>query len=215
MTPAHIRTLDGTDFGNRDTTLKGVHAGLWPQLLLDTAGNVAEALQVLDTVQVVMMEAEGHQATVHLAMEDANGDSAIIKYLDGQRVVHHDRNHVVLTNQPPFAEQTRLLAEQDFSSPSSTTPLAGNVNPIARFQRAAYFTHLLLAAVEDDDGGGVRNAFVAQSRTLELPRFDGAAATLTRSTPTTPDRAGSALGSPPRSSNRQPSPCDTNTAAQR
>jgi choloylglycine hydrolase len=36
-----------------------------------------------------------------------------------------------------------MLAEMDFSNPSDNTPLDGNVNPVARFQRAAYFLNLL------------------------------------------------------------------------
>ena len=35
------------------------------------------------------MEARGTRATVHLALEDAAGDSAIIEHLDGKPVVHH------------------------------------------------------------------------------------------------------------------------------
>ncbi|MDZ5662285.1 linear amide C-N hydrolase [Nocardioides sp. zg-1308] len=140
---AHLLYLADTNFGDRDESRPGVHAGLWPQYLLDNAATVTEALALMAGVQVVMMEAEGHKATVHLALEDATGDSAIIEYLDGERFIHHDRDHIVLTNEPPYAEQRRLLAEQDFSAPSDTTPLAGNVDPVARFQRAAYFTGLL------------------------------------------------------------------------
>ncbi len=49
----------------------------------------------------------------------------------------------MLTNEPPYEEQLRLLEAQDFARPSDTTPMDGNVNPVARFQRAAYFSRLL------------------------------------------------------------------------
>ncbi|MFG3042509.1 linear amide C-N hydrolase [Streptomyces sp. NPDC048330] len=139
----HLLYLEKTDFGERDSSLEGIHAGLWAQYLLDTASSVEEALEALERFQVVMMEAHGHKASVHLALEDSTGDSAIIEYLDGRRHVHHGRENIVLTNEPPFAEQLRLLGEQDFSAPSDTTELSGNVNPVARFQRAVYFTRLL------------------------------------------------------------------------
>ena len=145
---AHLLYLEDTDFGERDGSVKGLHAGLWPQYLLDIASTVEEALSALERVQVVLMESHGHKATVHLAIEDATGDSAIIEYPGGRRLVHHGRENVVLTNEPPFGEQLRLLAEQDYSAPSDTTELAGNVNPVARFQRAVYFTRLLPAPAD-------------------------------------------------------------------
>ena len=94
----HMLYLNATDFGPRDKSKPGVHAGLWAQYLLDNAATVKEALALLDTVQVVMVEAHGHKATVHLAIEDASGDSAIIEYVERQagrpsrsRVPDHDQ----------------------------------------------------------------------------------------------------------------------------
>jgi choloylglycine hydrolase len=76
---AHMLYLRATDFGPRDASKKGVQAGLWAQYLLDNAATVEEALKLLEEVQVVMIVANGHKATVHLAIEDATGDSAIIE----------------------------------------------------------------------------------------------------------------------------------------
>lgn len=139
----HLLYLEGTDFGDPVPGVASVHAGLWPQYLLDVAADVPEALEALEQVQVLMMESHGHRATVHMAIEDASGDSAVIEYLDGERVVHHGRDHTILTNEPPYPEQIRMLRDRDFSRPSDTTSLGGNVNPVDRFQRAAYFLSLL------------------------------------------------------------------------
>lgn len=38
-----------------------------------------------------MVTARGVKSTVHLAIEDATGDSAIVEYIGGQPVVHHGR----------------------------------------------------------------------------------------------------------------------------
>src|SRR5690606_21544519 len=73
----HLLYLTDTDFGPRDTKLQGVHAGLWSQYLLDNAATVAEALQLMRQIQPVMVSLHGHKATLHLAMEDTSGDSAI------------------------------------------------------------------------------------------------------------------------------------------
>jgi len=140
---AHVLFLKATDFGPRDPSLPGLHAGLWGQFVLDKAASVAEALDLLQTVQIVMISARGRQATVHLALEDASGDSAIVEYIGGKRTVHHGREYRIMTNDPTYDEQLALLAQQDFSNPSSQMPLPGNVNAMDRFQRAAYYAALL------------------------------------------------------------------------
>ncbi|MFO0891717.1 MAG: linear amide C-N hydrolase [Isosphaeraceae bacterium] len=139
----HLLYLTATDFGPRDIRRPGVHAGLWGQYLLDNAATVEEALKAMDGIQVVMTETHGHKATVHLAIEDAGGDSAILEYIDGKLVVHHGREYRVMTNDPKYDEQLALLKRQDFSNPSSDTPLPGNVKATDRFHRTAYFGAML------------------------------------------------------------------------
>ena len=139
----HMLYLNAADYGARDPSLPGVQAGLWAQYVLDNAATVAEALELLKGIQVVMVTANGHDATVHLAIEDAAGDSAIIEYIDGEPVVHHSRDYTVMTNDPAYSKQLALLAKQDFSKPASTMPLPGNVNPVDRFARATYYLNLL------------------------------------------------------------------------
>jgi penicillin V acylase-like amidase (Ntn superfamily) len=140
---AHGLYLRSTDFGPRDPAKPGLHAGLWAQYLLDQAETVAEALRLLDDVQLVMISSHGRDATLHLALEDATGDSAILEFDHGRLVVHHGRQYVLMTNDPTYDEQLELLSRQDFSHPSREMPLPGNVNPVDRFQRAAYFLALL------------------------------------------------------------------------
>ncbi|MCI0467507.1 MAG: linear amide C-N hydrolase [Beijerinckiaceae bacterium] len=141
---AHMLYRNAADFGPRDTSKPGLQAGLWAQYLLDNAANVKEALILLDKIQVVMTEARGHKANVHLAIEDASGDSAIIEYIGGKPVVHHGREFRIMTNDPSYDEQLTLLQAHDFSKPSSDTPLPGNVKATDRFQRAAYYAAMLL-----------------------------------------------------------------------
>ncbi|HEY4415480.1 MAG TPA: linear amide C-N hydrolase [Verrucomicrobiae bacterium] len=140
---AHLLYFNACDFGARDVSRPGIQAGLWAQYLLDNAATVPEAIALLDQIQFIMVEAHGAKATVHVAIEDANGDSAIIEYIDGKSVVHHGREFRVMTNDPEYEQQLKLLKLQDFSHPSSTMPLPGNVNPVDRFQRASYYLAML------------------------------------------------------------------------
>ena len=139
----HMLYLKATDFGPRDAAKPGVQAGLWLQYLLDQAADVKEALALLEKVQIVMVSTHGHNANVHLAIEDASGDSAIIEYINGKQVVHHGREFRLMTNDPTYDEQLSLLKKQDFSKPSSDMPLPGNVKATDRFQRAAYFAAMM------------------------------------------------------------------------
>jgi penicillin V acylase-like amidase (Ntn superfamily) len=141
----HGLYLDETDFGPRDPAKPAVQAGLWLQYLLDQAATVAEALRLMDEIQLLKITARGHDANLHLALEDVGGDSAIIEFAQGRQVVHHGRQYTLMTNDPTYDEQLKLLSLQDFSHPSCQMPLPGNVNAIDRFQRAAYYSALLPA----------------------------------------------------------------------
>lgn len=163
---AHGLYLNATDFGARDTAKPGIHAALWAQYVLDNAATVVEALSLLEAVQVVMVEARGHKANVHLAIEDASGDSAIIEYIGGKPVVHHGRDYRIMTNDPTYDEQIALLKKLDFSKPTSDTPLPGNVNPRDRFQRAAYYSALL---PEPKDEREVIASILAIIRNVSVP----------------------------------------------
>lgn len=139
----HMLYLNATNFGPRDVSRPAVHAGLWAQYLLDNTTTVVEALKALEAIQIVMVEAHGHQANIHMAVEDATGDSAIVEFINGKPVIHHGRQFQIMTNDPTYDEQLELLKKHDFSHPSSTTPLPGNVNPADRFQRVAYYAAML------------------------------------------------------------------------
>jgi penicillin V acylase-like amidase (Ntn superfamily) len=117
---AHMLYLNAADFGQRDAKLPGVQAGLWEQYALDNSATVAEALDVLMKIQPIAIEAHGHKANVHLALEDAGGDSAIIKCIDGKPVVHHGREFRVMTNDPSYDQQLLLLKGQDSANRRAT-----------------------------------------------------------------------------------------------
>ncbi|MFI8860946.1 linear amide C-N hydrolase [Streptomyces prasinus] len=156
---AHLLYLKATDTGPR-TDKPGIHIGLWAQYVLDKAATVEEALELLKGVDIVKIDikvpgedGEEHDiaGTLHLALEDARGDSAIIEYVEGKATVYHDREYTVMTNDPPYNEQLKLLEkvkeglenENGEIVPSRDLPLPGNVSATDRFQRATYF-HLLL-----------------------------------------------------------------------
>ncbi|MCA9834283.1 MAG: linear amide C-N hydrolase [Thermomicrobiales bacterium] len=142
----HGLFLTATKLPERIDDLPVLHMGLWAQYLLDCAATVTEALALMDGVQLMMVTAEGRDSSIHMAIEDASGDSAVIEFVDGERRIYHGSEYQLMTNDPAYSEQLALLAQQDFSHPSSDMPLPGNVNPRDRFQRASYYLNLLPAA---------------------------------------------------------------------
>lgn len=165
---AHLLFLRATDFGPRDPAKPGFLAGLWVQYALDNFTTVAEAVDGLKKVQPVMQEHEGFKATVHLALEDSTGDSAIFEYIDGKLTIHHGRNYTVMTNDPPYDQQLASLKKYNFSNPTAMTPLPGNVNPTDRFVRATYFRNLLKPTAKATEAS---SSILAIIRNVSVP-FD-------------------------------------------
>ena len=153
---AHMLYFPPADYGPRDPAKPEVQAALWAQYALDNAATVEEALASLAKIQVVKVEIEVHgqtqRGTVHLALEDATGDSAILEYLDGKLVVHHGREFRVMTNAPEYDKQLELLGQRDFANPTMETQVPGNVNPRDRFQRATYYLSVLTKPKTEREG---------------------------------------------------------------
>jgi len=139
----HLLFLTAADYGPRDPEKAGVHAGLWGQYLLDNAATVDKALKLMEDIQPIMVEHAGFKSSLHLAIEDATGDSAVIEYVDGRRKVYHGPQYRVMTNDPPYNELLVELKKWDFTDATRETPLPGNVNPRDRFVRANYFLETL------------------------------------------------------------------------
>jgi penicillin V acylase-like amidase (Ntn superfamily) len=125
----------------------GIQSALWAQYVLDSFSTVEEALANMDKVQPVTVAIQIHgqtqRGTVHLALEDATGDSAILEYIDGKLVVHRGRQFRIMPNAPSYDEQLTLLGERDYSKATMDTQVPGNVNPRDRFQRASYYLAVL------------------------------------------------------------------------
>ncbi|UNK24753.1 linear amide C-N hydrolase [Yersinia intermedia] len=162
----HMLYLNATDYGPRDISKQGLQVGMWGQYALDNAATVAEALDKLAKIQPVMVTVNGFKGTVHLVLEDVSGDSALIEYIDGKAVLHHDKKMRVVTNDPPYTEQLTMLSKLDFSHPQSTTPLPGNMTSADRLERASYFLQLL---PQPNDEREAVASIMAVARNVSVP----------------------------------------------
>lgn len=142
---AHLLWLNEADYGNRDASQPGLSVTMWVQYYLDNFQSVDEAVKFTqaNAFQLVAFLQPDSQRwlKLHLAIEDATGDSAIIEYTDGTPHIYHDRANTVMTNGPTYDQQ--LLNIKQYKPFGGNNPLPGTMNSPDRFVRAMYFNSML------------------------------------------------------------------------
>ncbi|GJF09050.1 choloylglycine hydrolase [Mycolicibacterium cyprinidarum] len=137
----HVLWLAESTYGELDESRPALSQAVWLQYFLDNFATVAEAVDwVSETdVQVVQMPdpTGGKPPAIHLALDDATGDSAIIEYIDGHAKVYHSPDFHVMTNSPTYDQQLELLKR--WEGFGGDKPLPGDTLAEHRFVRAAYY----------------------------------------------------------------------------
>lgn len=156
---ANLLFLVDTDYGEIGPGDKTLSIGGWGQYVLDNYATVKEAVTALEqepfhivtttigdlntlrpgSIAGPVAENETfakQKFSLHMALSDTGGDSAIIEYIDGKPLIHHGREFNVLTNDPSFDEQLALNSYWDKISDSF---LPGTNKPEDRFVRAGYY----------------------------------------------------------------------------
>lgn len=118
---------------------------IWGQYVLDNFATVKEAVDTLRDEPFILVAAnvpgEKRLATVHLSLSDATGDSAIIEYINGKQVIHHDRSYQVMTNSPVFDKQLALA--EYWKDIGGTVMLPGTNRSADRFSRAMFYINAI------------------------------------------------------------------------
>ena len=125
----------------KDSEQTGLTIAAWAQYALVNFATVAEAVAAFRQQDFVVVTdfipGTDKFTTVHLSLSDARGDSAILEYIDGQLVIHHDSSYQVMTNDPVFEQQ--LAINQYWQGIPGTTFLPGTNRAADRFVRASYY----------------------------------------------------------------------------
>lgn len=105
----------------------------------------------------------GKPMSLHLAVSDAGGDSAILEYVGGALKVHHGREHQAMTNSPVHDEQ--LPINRYWETIGGTTMLPGTNRAADRFARASFYIKATPQTGDTKDAlasvlGVIRNASV-------------------------------------------------------
>ncbi|WP_460802298.1 linear amide C-N hydrolase [Microbacterium sp. GXF6406] len=137
----HILWLAESNYGKPEESDLQLSQSVWLQYYLDNFATVAEAVEwtTENDVRIAQLfDPTGHMVpTLHLALNDATGDSAIIEYTDGKADVYHSRDYKVMTNSPTFDKQLELVKEID--GLGGEKPLPGSTLASDRFARASYY----------------------------------------------------------------------------
>lgn len=142
---AHLFWLDETSYGTRDSSIPGLSVVMWAQYYLDKFATVEEAVRFTESLnsnkpafQIEALESFAGNVDLHLILDDASGDSAIIEYIDGKPKVYHSRYYISATNSPTYDRQ--LANSQQFQGFGGNKPLPGTATSADRFVRTAFYT---------------------------------------------------------------------------
>jgi choloylglycine hydrolase len=141
----HVLWLVESGYPSFDGIKPGLTIAAWAQYVLDNFATVREAVDALrsEPFTIVTDKVPGldRLATLHLSISDATGDSAIIEYIGGKQVIHHDRKYQVMTNSPTFDQQLALNAY--WQQIGGTVMLPGTNRASDRFARASFYINAI------------------------------------------------------------------------
>lgn len=145
---ANLLYLAENDFGiaQAGTTRPRLSFAAWTLYLLSQYATVKELVEAVqaDQIQIVPVPfgpGGKAKATVHMAVSDASGDSAVIEYLKGKPVIHHGRQYQVMTNSPVYSEQLKLNAF--WATKDRSHDLPGSIQSPDRFVRGSFYNEQL------------------------------------------------------------------------
>lgn len=117
---------------------------IWTQYVLDNFATVREAVDELkkETFRIDAPRLpNGSESTLHLAITDETGNTAILEYLDGKLSIHEGKQYQVMTNSPRYEYQ---LAINDYwKEVGALQMLPGTNRPSDRFVRASFYVHAI------------------------------------------------------------------------
>jgi len=152
---ANLLWLAESEYPTPQASKPSLALSLWAQYVLDNFATVEEAVDALKpepfTVVTANVPGEDRLATVHLSISDASGDSAIIEYIGGKQIIHHDRKYQVMTNSPAFEKQ--LAMEEYWREIGGTVFLPGTNRAADRFARASFLYQYNPERSESRPGG--------------------------------------------------------------
>lgn len=141
---ANLLYLPGTTYSRPNDKRVLMSSSVWVNYVLDNFATTAEAVEQLKK-DVFRIDAPqmpgGSSTTLHLAISDRHGYSAIIEYLDGNLSIHEGYEYQVLTNAPPYDQQ--LAVAKYWQEVGGMNMLPGTNRSYDRFARASFYINAI------------------------------------------------------------------------
>lgn len=142
---ANLLWLPEAEYPVWDKSKPGLTIAAWVQFMLDNFATVDEAVaySAKETFQVVSdkMPDGSRLATLHLAISDASGDSAIFEYVKGNLNIYHNKDYKVMTNSPTYDKQ--LALDDYWKTIGGLVFLPGTNRAADRFARASFYINAI------------------------------------------------------------------------
>lgn len=141
---ASLLFLPESVYNRPGDTRPAMGISIWTQYILDNFATVREAVEELKK-QTFRIDAprmpNGPESTLHMAITDETGNSAVLEYLDGNLNIHEGKEYQVLTNSPRYDYQ---LAINDYwKEVGGVQMLPGTNRSSDRFVRASFYIHAI------------------------------------------------------------------------
>jgi len=136
--------LPGTFYAEADDPRPYMSTSLWAAYVLDNFATTAEAVEQLrkDEFQINAPSMPGGEAaTLHMAISDETGNSAIVEYVQGKLEIHEGHQYQVLTNAPPYDEQRAIYSY--WEAVGGLHMLPGTNRSQDRFARASFYVSVI------------------------------------------------------------------------
>lgn len=163
---ANLLYLAESDYGTTDKRpVMGI--SVWTQYVLDNFATVDEVVAELskDNFRIDAPDMpNGAKSSLHLAISDPSGNSAIFEYIKGKVVVHKGRQYQVMTNSPIYDKQITL--NDYWEQIGGLVMLPGTNRASDRFVRASFYIN----AVEQSSDPRIATAGVfSVMRNVSVP----------------------------------------------
>lgn len=141
---ASLLFLPESIYVRRNDTRPVMGISIWTQYVLDNFATVSEAVAELKK-QTFRIDApdmpNGSASTLHMAITDETGNSAVLEYIDGNLIIHEGKEYQVMTNSPRYDLQ---LAVNDYwKEVGGLNMLPGTNRSSDRFVRASFYIHAI------------------------------------------------------------------------
>ena len=162
---ANCLYLAESDYGKPNKSRPFLSIAAWVQYVLDNYATVDEAVEALKDEPFNILAPtlpNGAAASLHLALSDSSGDSAILEYVDGRLNIHHDKQYTVMTNSPTYDKQ--LALNEYWKSIGGLVFLPGTNRAADRFARASFLLNAIPKEIDQHYINGVpQRSYVYQA----------------------------------------------------